>query len=252
MKRNLVYIILSFFLCTSISINIYFLIKSKINKSSAISQSTNIVTITPTIDEKSNTVTITPSANENSITVTITPSTDEKSNISTSTSSSNEESKNQDDNILQNNPIDNFFNSHKLVSYSDLSMAKAGLLGRNLWKAEMDHAYDVLVNAASKDIKEELRSSQKIIDEYAESEAGISCAVNGSDAFDNENGTPPDKVTYGTIHGVLWNDKIEQIYKNRTTDLYKYCNSVGIKIGFVFDENSLSTDDLSLFAKKDK
>lgn len=165
-----------------------------------------------------------------------------------SNTSPTDEGKQED--VFKNNPINNFFDTHELIGSDTSSMSDCAFLKRRLWKAEMDNAYNVLISHAHKDIKDSLKKDQTKINEYAEIEANIFCAINGSDAFGDEGGQIPEKIAYGTICGVLWNTTIAEIFENKTKELFEYCKILGIDIRFIFNENTISKDDLSLFKTK--
>ncbi len=220
MRRNIIMIVMAVLLCCSIAINIYFAYKHDINKSQKISNIESSQTLI--CENKAKSAEYSPIENI------------------------------QKNDILQGNPIDTFFDSHELYDSNTSSMSKSAFLYRRLWKAELDNAYEILINAVHKDVKGSFKQSKNLIGEYAEVEAEITCAVNGSNAFGDESGSMPEKVHYGYIHGLLWNSEMGDVFKNRTRELFEYCNSIGIEVNFVFSEKSLDKDNLSLFKMKGK
>lgn len=150
-------------------------------------------------------------------------------------------------NIINKNPIDDFFNNHKLSDSSYFSIRRAEYLYMELWKAEMEHAYDELIKMGHIEIKNSINESRTKFIEFAENEAGVSMGVNVSDAFGDELGNYNETIHYGTNAQIVYNETLARFYKKRTIEIFEYFDHLGKKIDFVFTEKNISDDLLDIF-----
>lgn len=106
---------------------------------------------------------------------------------------------------------------------------------------------DILCNVAHPDLRNIIEQSRYSIINYAENEADVSAAVIASNAFGDESGKLSDHIYYGTISREIRSGTMADSFKQRTIELYKYFDGLGIKVNFLFSKQSFSKDDLELF-----
>lgn len=147
------------------------------------------------------------------------------------------------------NPIDEFFDSHEIISYANLAFRHHAALYMHSWEQEIDHAYDVLSELGHISIRNDIIESNDLIKEYAEKERLISMAVNASDVFGDELGRVEDSesVYYGTIAPLIGSIEKAEIFKEQTLKIHEYIKDIGEEIEYVFDGTALIEDNKELF-----
>ena len=233
MKRKLVFGMIAILFFCSISINIYFFFTQHIRNSDSVILINNKTKVTPTVTIKDSEGEV--SSEGNPAEVYATEDTIKK------------ESK---EDVLKDNPIDKFFDEYEMGDYSNATMGGWAILYSQLWKAEMNHAYELIINAAHKDLRDTLEKSQRLLISYAKTEADIYCAVYVSDAFGDESGELPEDIYYGSDSAVFGNDTVGEIYRNRTKELFEYCKQVGVDIDYIFTEKSIGKYNPPPYKKK--
>jgi len=149
----------------------------------------------------------------------------------------------------KDNPIDKFFDTHKTANESTVGMKRYGEFYRDLWKKELNNAYEILINKAHKDLKKNILNSKDALMKYAENESVVAGAVEASDAFGDGLGEYGDTIRYGTLSGLVTIDTAGQIYKSQVVRMLKYFDNLGLRYTFLFDESNISEEDLAIFKK---
>ena len=149
----------------------------------------------------------------------------------------------------ENNPIDEYFNKHNLVEVNKFTEFRAGSMYKVFWQEELNHAYDALIEKANKSIKADIIESKVKFLDYAENEADITVMVKNSDAFGDETGQYGEIVHYGNVAGHTRNERLAELYKKRTIEIYNYFEYLGIQTDFIFDEKNINGEDAELFKK---
>lgn len=154
------------------------------------------------------------------------------------------------DSEILNNPIDKFFEEYAAKGDTTLELNVQAVRYSELWEAEMNYCYDLLIRRAHTNIKEELRLSKLEYYDFIEKEFNIAMAVEASDGFGNETGQYGKEIGYGTIAPTCGSYATAELFKYRTIQLHNYLDHINIEYKYVFNKDSLL--ETGLFTKNEE
>ncbi len=141
----------------------------------------------------------------------------------------------------ENNPIDRFYDKYMVETYSTPETAAAAYCEKEIWKAELENAYQLLrgmANPKVESLQHDIDESAKAFEEYVEAYGEIYMAYEWSSAYQNDGVEWSDDIFYGTGASGEASACKAKLYRQATLDLYRMMNDrfESVDEAFIFDE----------------
>lgn len=145
--------------------------------------------------------------------------------------------------LEDSNPIDDYFEEWNVESVGTTMEIRvfAGNYAE-CWKAEMLHAYDLLLSRAHPTIDEPQESiirSREAFIEFVESDGLLQAYIENSTAFSDDVQVNGDQILFGTIFPATASFAKAARYRTQTFELYDRLCVIGIVPDFVFNRDEL-------------